>query len=102
MDETNSLIEQRRAKLAALRAKGIDPFKSKFSPTEKCAEARANYSEGREVCVAGRVTAHRDMARACSSMSAIKAGAYRSTRKRMFGDERSIFSATWIWVTLSA
>src|ERR1700720_3241369 len=32
MDETNSLIEQRKAKLAALRAKGIDPFKNKFAP----------------------------------------------------------------------
>src|SRR5213595_87371 len=61
MDETNSLIEQRRAKLAALRYKGIDPFKNNFPPTESCAAARANYSEGREVSVAGRVTAHRDM-----------------------------------------
>jgi len=61
MDETNPLIEQRKAKLAALRAKGIDPFKNKFVPTEKCAEARAHYVEGREVAVAGRVTAHRDM-----------------------------------------
>ncbi len=61
MDETNSLIEQRRAKLTALRAKGIDPFRNKFTPTEKCAEARANYTEGREVSIAGRVTAHRDM-----------------------------------------
>ena len=33
MDDTNSLIEQRRAKLAELRAKGIDPFKNKFTPT---------------------------------------------------------------------
>src|SRR5438046_10121741 len=60
-EETNSLIEQRKAKLAALRAKGIDPFKNKFTPTEKCAEARANYVEGREVALAGRITAHRDM-----------------------------------------
>jgi lysyl-tRNA synthetase class 2 len=60
-DETNSLIEQRKAKLVALRASGIDPFKNKFTPTEKCAEARANYTEGREVAVAGRITAHRDM-----------------------------------------
>jgi lysyl-tRNA synthetase, class II len=61
MDETNSLIEQRKAKLAALRAKGIDPFKNKFSPTETCQQARDNYVEGREVAVAGRITAHRDM-----------------------------------------
>jgi lysyl-tRNA synthetase class 2 len=61
MDETNSLIEQRKAKLAALRAKGIDPFKNKFTPGETCAHARENYAEGREVSIAGRVTAHRDM-----------------------------------------
>jgi lysyl-tRNA synthetase, class II len=60
-DETNSLIQMRRAKLASLRAKGIDPFKNKFTPTTTCAEARANYVEGKEVAVAGRVTAHRDM-----------------------------------------
>ena len=61
MEDTNSLIEQRKAKLAALRAKGIDPFQNKFSPTETCAAARGNYLEGREVALAGRITAHRDM-----------------------------------------
>jgi lysyl-tRNA synthetase class 2 len=61
MDDTNSLIEQRRAKLAALRAKGIDPFKNKFTPAESCAAARKNYAEGRETAVAGRITAHREM-----------------------------------------
>src|SRR6266496_4704332 len=62
MDDTNALIKQCMEKLDALRrAKGIDPFKNKFTPTEKCAEARANYVEGREVALAGRITAHRDM-----------------------------------------
>src|ERR1043166_9440232 len=61
MEDTNSLIEQRKAKLAALRARGIDPFANKFQPTETCAEARANYVEGREVALAGRITANRDM-----------------------------------------
>src|SRR5205807_7165748 len=61
MEEANSLIEQRKAKLAALRTKGIDPFKNKFKPTESCRQAQDNYVEGREVGVAGRVTAHRDM-----------------------------------------
>src|SRR5437016_2319975 len=61
MDETSSPIEQRKSKLAALRAQGIDPFKNKFTPTETCAQARENYAEGRDVSVAGRVTAHRDM-----------------------------------------
>ncbi len=61
MDESNSLIEQRKAKLAALRARGIDPFRNKFTPRETCQQAHANYAEGREVSVAGRVTAHRAM-----------------------------------------
>jgi len=66
MDETNSLIEQRRTKLAALRAKGIDPFKNKFTPTETCDGAREKYKRGEyndttEVSVAGRITAHREM-----------------------------------------
>jgi lysyl-tRNA synthetase len=61
MDDENSLIKQRRDKLTALRAKGIDPFQNKFTPTETCAAARANYAEGREVALAGRITAHRDM-----------------------------------------
>ena len=61
MEETNSLIEQRRAKLDALRGRGIDPFKNKFTPTESCAQARHNYVENREVALAGRITAHRDM-----------------------------------------
>src|SRR5216117_2543012 len=61
MDDTNALIKQRKEKLEALRAKGIDPFKNKFTPTQTCAQARANYIEGREVALAGRITAHRDM-----------------------------------------
>ena len=61
MDDTNSLMEQRKAKLAALRAKGIDPFQNKFTPAESCADARKHYTEGREVALAGRITAHRDM-----------------------------------------
>jgi lysyl-tRNA synthetase class 2 len=61
MDDTNSLIEQRRSKLQSLREKGINPFANKFQPSEKCAEARDRYAEGREVRLAGRITAHRDM-----------------------------------------
>src|SRR5688572_19228066 len=61
MDDTNSLIEQRKAKLASLREKGIDPFQNKFTPTETCNQARENYVEGREVALAGRITAHREM-----------------------------------------
>ncbi len=59
--ETNVLIEQRKTKLAALRSKGIDPFRNKFSPTEKCTEAHTNYTEHRPIALAGRISAHRDM-----------------------------------------
>ena len=61
MDDTNSLIAQRKEKLAALRAQGVNPFANKFAPTDTCAGARAAYAEGREVALAGRITAHRDM-----------------------------------------
>jgi lysyl-tRNA synthetase class 2 len=61
MDDTNSLIEQRKAKLAALRTKGINPFANKFTPDETCEHARSHYTEGREVALAGRITAHREM-----------------------------------------
>ncbi|HTH47470.1 MAG TPA: OB-fold nucleic acid binding domain-containing protein, partial [Candidatus Limnocylindria bacterium] len=39
MEDTNSLIEQRRTKLAALAAKGINPFMNKFTPAVGGGEA---------------------------------------------------------------
>ncbi len=64
--ETNALIEQRKTKLAALRAKGINPFMNKFTPDTACGDARARFeagtlAEGAPVAIAGRLTAHRDM-----------------------------------------
>ena len=64
--DENSLIRQRREKLDALRAKGIDPFKNKFTPDTECNTARSGFDtgalpEGHRVAVAGRITAHRDM-----------------------------------------
>ncbi|MBI3416806.1 MAG: hypothetical protein HY043_16065 [Verrucomicrobia bacterium] len=66
MEDTNSLIEQRKANLAKLRAKGIEPFQNKFTPAMGCGEARTKYvagefKEGQHVEIAGRITAHRDM-----------------------------------------
>jgi lysyl-tRNA synthetase class 2 len=62
----DSLMEQRKAKLSALREKGIDPFKNKFKPDRSCNDARSRFDagelpEGTRVSVAGRITAHRDM-----------------------------------------
>ena len=68
MEDTNSLIEQRRTKLAALAAKGINPFMNKVSLKELtgCGEARAKFERGElvesaSVAIAGRITAYRDM-----------------------------------------
>src|ERR1043166_9335868 len=89
MDETNSLIAQRKAKLDALRARGIDPFRNKFAPTEKCAEAHANYAEGREVSVAGRVTAHRDMGKSMFIDVRDQSGRLQAyAQKNVLGDEQ--------------
>lgn len=89
MEDTNSLIEQRKAKLAALRAKGIDPFKSKFVPTEKCADARAGYAEGREIAIAGRVTAHRDMGKSMFIDVRDQSGRLQVyAQKNVLGDEQ--------------
>ena len=93
MEDTNSLIEQRKAKLAALRAKGIDPFQNKFTPGETCAEARGNYVEGREVAVAGRITAHRDMGKSMFIDVRDQSGRIQVyAQKNTLGDEQfSIF-----------
>lgn len=76
MEDTNALIAQRRAKLEALREKGIDPFRNKVDPQTLigCGEARSRFlkglekatdcdalTEGAPVAIAGRITAHRDM-----------------------------------------
>ena len=61
MDETNSLIAQRRTKLADLRERGIDPYANKFTPSETSQEALDNYADDREVSIAGRIMSHRVM-----------------------------------------
>ena len=89
MDDTNSLIEQRKAKLAALRAKGIDPFQNKFTPGETCAAARSHYVEGREVAVAGRITAHRDMGKSMFIDVRDQSGRIQVyAQKNVIGDEQ--------------
>jgi lysyl-tRNA synthetase class 2 len=88
MDDTNSLIEQRKAKLAALRAKGIDPFKNKFTPGETCQHAREHYAEGREVALAGRITAHRDMGKSMFMDLRDQSGRMQIyAQKNVLGDE---------------
>ncbi|MGD0206440.1 MAG: lysine--tRNA ligase [Verrucomicrobiota bacterium] len=94
MDDTNSLIEQRKAKLAALRAKGIDPFKNNFTPGETCQHAREHYAEGREVALAGRITAHRDMGKSMFMDIRDQSGRMQIyAQKNVLGDEQwSLFT----------
>lgn len=88
MDETHSLVDQRKAKLASLRSRGVDPFQNKFTPSEPVAQARAQFTEGREVALAGRITAHRDMGK--SMFLDIKDGSGRIqiyAQKNALGEE---------------
>ncbi|WP_411825727.1 lysine--tRNA ligase [Luteolibacter sp. AS25] len=55
------LIAVRREKLAKLRELGVDPFGSKFETTSTPAELRDTFSEGKQVTIAGRIIALRDM-----------------------------------------
>ena len=55
------LIAVRREKLARLRELGIDPYGARFDTTTTPDELRADFEEGRQVVVAGRITAIRDM-----------------------------------------
>lgn len=55
------LIAVRREKLAKLRELGVDPYGSRFETTTTPAALRADFAEGLQVKVAGRLTAIRDM-----------------------------------------
>ncbi|HME89635.1 MAG TPA: lysine--tRNA ligase [Chthoniobacterales bacterium] len=52
---------QRREKLKALRARGVEPFGRAFETSGSVAEVREKFNEGETLRTAGRITAHRDM-----------------------------------------
>src|ERR1700731_5040973 len=61
MEPENELIAQRREKLEALRARGVEPFGRAFETSGSIAEGRQKFKEGRSLRAAGRIMAHRDM-----------------------------------------
>src|SRR5947209_2321212 len=61
MEPENELIAQRREKLKALRARGVEPFGRAFANSGSIAEVREKFKEGETLRAAGRITAHRDM-----------------------------------------
>ena len=92
--DENSLIKQRREKLDALRAKGIDPFQNKFAPDTQCNTARSGFDcgalpEGHRVSVAGRITAHRDMGKSMFIDVRDQSGRIQCyAQKNVLGDEQ--------------
>ena len=61
MDDENSLIAQRREKLEALQARGVNPFGRAYETSGTIVEVRKKFSDGSTLRAAGRITAHRDM-----------------------------------------
>ncbi len=61
MEPENELIAQRRQKLEALRARGVEPFGRAFETSGSIADVREKFKEGESLRAAGRITAHRDM-----------------------------------------
>lgn len=57
---SESQHEQRLKKLAALRAAGVEPFGKAFPRKDTAASCRADYAEGKEVTVAGRIVGWRE------------------------------------------
>jgi len=57
----SELIAVRRQKLQALRDHGIDPYGAAFETSGTVSGVRESFSEGRDVSLAGRITAFRDM-----------------------------------------
>ena len=94
MEDTNSLIEQRKAKLKSLEAKGIFPFQNKFTPDTQCNVARSGFDsgalpEGQRVSVAGRITAHRDMGKSMFIDVRDQSGRIQCyAQKNVLGDEQ--------------
>jgi lysyl-tRNA synthetase class 2 len=63
--ELNEIIEQRKAKLEALKSKGIDPYGRPFPCSLQIGEALADFQEGRKLALNGRLTAKRGHGKAC-------------------------------------
>jgi lysyl-tRNA synthetase class II len=61
MEPINELMQVRLEKRAKLIEQGIDPYGSRFEPSDTAASARATPTPERDVQLAGRLISHRDM-----------------------------------------
>ncbi len=62
--EESELIKQRRAKLDAINKKGVYAYGGRFDTTSKIKELTDNFSEGKQVVLAGRIMAVREHGKA--------------------------------------
>ncbi len=60
-EEPSRLLAERRRKLEALRALGLDPFGARFDNAGSIAQVREQFADGAVLRAAGRISAHRDM-----------------------------------------
>src|SRR5258708_4804297 len=59
--EENDLLAIRRQKLGQLYEHNVAPFGGRFDVSDPIGVLRANFTEGKKVRIAGRITAHRNM-----------------------------------------
>ena len=84
----NEYVQQRKANLEALVARGHLPFGRAFQRTGRLAEVRAAFEENKAVRVAGRITTSRDMGK--SIFADLRDGSDRFqvyAQKNSLGDE---------------
>ncbi len=91
-DITHDQHAVRKAKLAELRASGVDPFRSSFTPTHSSTEAVRAHVDGQDnqvqVAVAGRLVVIRDMGKSQFAKILDQEGPVQLyARKDVMGDE---------------
>jgi len=59
--EENDLLAIRRQKLGQLYERNVAPFGGRFDVSDPIGVLRVNFTEGKKVRIAGRITAHRNM-----------------------------------------
>lgn len=65
VNELSELERQRRQSLQKLRELGIEPYPADLYPvSDKAADIKTDYQEGKTVCLAGRMMSNRDMGKA--------------------------------------
>jgi lysyl-tRNA synthetase, class II len=77
-EEISRVVRDRLAKLAALRARGVEPYGYEYSPTHTAADALSAFDDAAEtelrVSIAGRLVSRRDMGKSTFAHLADRTG----------------------------